>query len=436
MKAYDRTPISKLLLTLRKFGFHESFVTLIDLLYTNCKGYILTAYGPTESFSLSNGVRQGDPLSCLLFLIFLQPLIYYMKHIVPSAKVLGCADDLAAIVKLLSKGSAAVGAASDFLQANCMELSIDDKGKSKTAHMHNELDENGQPKANIRVHYRKADGTQVPIPVLGPNEDYRYLGIHINLNKDWTRQYIILRNSLRSQARWLSNRCYTVAELATIVKSIMLPHLEFCLRICSFTDQQLNELACCLTSVIYRKLGFRRPPHQTSHDSPLHLQIGPEHFGLDLPTVRTWGKAIKIVTILDNGFNAKNQMARDAAEYLWTSTTEFRIDIHEALRTLKLKLVPGESLYRDPLLIKSWLTGAKPEFISDLQRFSVTNLSHIFREAYNRICVNPVQYELRGPGRQPCLLRSLRGKGLESDWRDMKRTLTDGGGKKINPQIR
>jgi endonuclease/exonuclease/phosphatase family metal-dependent hydrolase len=435
-KAYDSVPISKLLHTLRRFGFHESFVNFIELIYKNCVGSIITAFGPTSSFALLNGVRQGDPLSCLLFLLFLMPLLYYIQYLVPSVCLLGCADDIASIIDSCEKSQQIMDAASEFLTANQMQLSIDVLGKSKTVYTHNQLGDDGNCRPEMQVFYRNLDNVRIQIPILHPTEHYRYLGVYINLNKDWTRQYVVLRNMLRSQARWLRNRAYTVLELAEIVKLIMMPTMEYRLRICSFTDKQLNELIACLTSVIYRKLGIRRPLHQLSHDAPIHLQVRPEHFGLDLPTVRLWGKAIKVLTILENGLNSKNVQAREAALYLWTKESEYRIDVKHALQVMKLKLVTGDSLHRDPRRISTWAPrDLSPDFLETLQSFSITNLTHLFGMHLDKMCVQTHQYKLVGP-RQPTLQRVLEEKGLVGEWNRMRQALTNQGGRVMNPQIR
>lgn len=73
-KAYDRVSWEYLWAVLRHFGFGERFVQWVRLMYTasevqlNVNGHLFDAIRP------SRGVKQGDPLSPLLFVLAMEPL--------------------------------------------------------------------------------------------------------------------------------------------------------------------------------------------------------------------------------------------------------------------------------------------------------------------------------------------------------------------------
>ncbi len=69
-KAYDRVQIRRVLMpALRAFGFPEEFVGLIGILYTNLHARLKVNGHVGHAFSVANGLRQGAPSSCPLFLV-------------------------------------------------------------------------------------------------------------------------------------------------------------------------------------------------------------------------------------------------------------------------------------------------------------------------------------------------------------------------------
>ena len=74
-KAYDRVRIAFLLDTLRAFGFPPSFVRLIEIMYTGLVARLKVNGHVGEQFTLGNGLRQGCPASCLLFLLVQEVLL-------------------------------------------------------------------------------------------------------------------------------------------------------------------------------------------------------------------------------------------------------------------------------------------------------------------------------------------------------------------------
>lgn len=73
-KAFDQIKWPYILKTLEYFGFGSHFIKWIKILYLCPHASILTNSNKSNAFKLGRGVRQGDPLSPLLFDIALEPL--------------------------------------------------------------------------------------------------------------------------------------------------------------------------------------------------------------------------------------------------------------------------------------------------------------------------------------------------------------------------
>ncbi len=66
-KAFDRVNWKFLFSTLERFGFGESFINWIKILYTSPLATVITNGLASRSFTLHRGTRQGCPLSPLTF---------------------------------------------------------------------------------------------------------------------------------------------------------------------------------------------------------------------------------------------------------------------------------------------------------------------------------------------------------------------------------
>ena len=68
-KAFDTIEWSFLFETLAKFNFGQNFIKWIKLLYTNISSYVSNNGYISNFFTLSIGIRQGCPISALLFIL-------------------------------------------------------------------------------------------------------------------------------------------------------------------------------------------------------------------------------------------------------------------------------------------------------------------------------------------------------------------------------
>lgn len=77
-KAYDRVHPKYLELTLLRFGFPSTFVQTINSLFFNTRVSISINGWLAPAFQQKRGLRQGDPLSPILFNIAFEPLLPYI----------------------------------------------------------------------------------------------------------------------------------------------------------------------------------------------------------------------------------------------------------------------------------------------------------------------------------------------------------------------
>ena len=78
-KAFDSVVWPALDMVLMHFGFGSTFRRWIQVLYPNTFVTLMFNGCPLAPFELGEGVTQGDPLSPALFVLFIEPLLNYLR---------------------------------------------------------------------------------------------------------------------------------------------------------------------------------------------------------------------------------------------------------------------------------------------------------------------------------------------------------------------
>ena len=119
-KAYDRVDWAYMVKCLKRFGFGPRWVHLIGILYGKLKGRVLVNGFQSVAFDICQGVRQGDPLSPLLFNIVIEPLLSYLCYYFRGFKLPGLTFKASAFADNILLG---LSPQADFQKAqDCLKL--------------------------------------------------------------------------------------------------------------------------------------------------------------------------------------------------------------------------------------------------------------------------------------------------------------------------
>uniref|UniRef100_A0A914Z9B1 Reverse transcriptase domain-containing protein n=1 Tax=Panagrolaimus superbus TaxID=310955 RepID=A0A914Z9B1_9BILA len=104
--AFGSAPHSTIFQSLELAGLHSNSIDLIKLLYANCTTTIRCSTGPTDPIAIKSGVKQGCPLSPIVFNFAIDAVIRAIEHLNlginlhgKQHSVKGYADDLATIAR-------------------------------------------------------------------------------------------------------------------------------------------------------------------------------------------------------------------------------------------------------------------------------------------------------------------------------------------------
>ncbi len=78
-KAYDKVEWNALEEVLKEMGLPENMIKLIMELNTNFKVKIESDFGETRVINVERRIRQGYPLSPIIFYLFIEPLLKWLE---------------------------------------------------------------------------------------------------------------------------------------------------------------------------------------------------------------------------------------------------------------------------------------------------------------------------------------------------------------------
>src|ERR1043165_3167793 len=100
-KVFDRVNYKFLKIVLNKMNFDPKLVKLVENLFSNQVAHIVEGNNLSEPFRVERGVRQGDPLSPLLYVLAFEPMLNQLEKKLKgipmgkqSFKATAYADDL------------------------------------------------------------------------------------------------------------------------------------------------------------------------------------------------------------------------------------------------------------------------------------------------------------------------------------------------------
>jgi hypothetical protein len=74
-KAYDSVQLYSIKASLERFNLPEKFINYILSIHSSIKATFKTYFGLTDSFTIENSIKQGDPIAPLIF-VFITDAVF------------------------------------------------------------------------------------------------------------------------------------------------------------------------------------------------------------------------------------------------------------------------------------------------------------------------------------------------------------------------
>lgn len=133
-KAFDSVNWQALDIVLEHWGFGLNFRRWVKTFFNGTLVQVLINQSRSDFFSLGAGVRQGDPLSPGLFVLFIEPLLCYLRAVNSDFAIrirgsphhlISFADDVTGLVTDLHHAPIFLGHVQEFCEATGMCLNVD-----------------------------------------------------------------------------------------------------------------------------------------------------------------------------------------------------------------------------------------------------------------------------------------------------------------------
>lgn len=242
VKAYDKVQHWAIEAALINAGVDTKTTNLIMDMHRNTKAYINIEGHKGTSFDIRTGVRQGDVLAPLLFLLVINPLLeaidregvgYRIKNTNTRISVLAYCDDIIIITKSRSSMEKLAELLSSYLEDFSMEVNA-----AKSVYTSN------VPLSNF-VHVGKKI-----IKHTEQSSHFKYLGIWFSVDLNWSKSLNIALNTAKSRLAILTSKKISIETKAMVINTVILKAVEYTLNFAHFSPTQIKELNTAIIKCI------------------------------------------------------------------------------------------------------------------------------------------------------------------------------------------
>lgn len=247
--AFGSIPHSAVYTILASIGVPEEIILLLKDVYSGATTTFLTSNGETEPVNIQAGVKQGCPMSAILFNLTIDTIIRAVKrsaadnnlgltvHDQPLS-ILAYADDLVIMSKTPEGLQSLLSTASE--QADALRLTF-------------------KPQKCASLSLTCRNGTRVlpknfvvqgqPIPALREEAHYRYLGTPIGLYRS-DEDVIRLTEKMTSDLDVIASSLLAPWQKLDAIKTFVQPCLSFTMRAGETQKKHLNKLSSALIRAV------------------------------------------------------------------------------------------------------------------------------------------------------------------------------------------
>lgn len=372
-KAYDNIAAEEVAITMEAFGYNKTITKAIKALGEGIFSRAITAHGLTDKITLQCGLRQGCPLSPLLFIIFLEPLILQLNEQKIGYKLQGrelkdisnleYADDAVLITGSHEDMQKALDIVREFF--NCYELELSIKDKEKTVYTHNNPN-----KEKCILNYVDFRGKTITIPHLKEDEAYPYLGTWITLNLNWEKQELMIRSTLYNYLNKLNKKALSTEQKILVINTLIIPHIAYRMGIARFDTKVLRLWDRAISAMINKSMGTNN-----WLSGRKDLQLPKNALGLGLESIEDTQAIALVSCIIDFGINSSDPLARLAVTARMNSKDDkngIKGDLLSMLKKAKLEIVkvdkntPSDSM-------KPWIRNFLWERLKEVKKTSMSD---------------------------------------------------------------
>ena len=257
-KAYDSVEYWALDLILEKYGFNKNFRDIIHDICENTTCNVILPYGLSDNIKISRGVRQGDPLSPILFIMFLEPLMlqieesnrgYDLNDGLSPIPGRAYADDMVLHANTNKELQFMLNEVINFFEYVGLQIAYDTRDKSVYTNNTSGID-----KLYIDEKDQYNNVIRKYLPYYSKEESYKYLGVWMNLSLNWNAQISASNFVYNKYITYLYKKCFNATQTVEILNLVVFPTITYRMNIIWFPEKIITKWDKVAKNLIAYKL--------------------------------------------------------------------------------------------------------------------------------------------------------------------------------------
>lgn len=248
-KAYNSVSHSALLQVLRDYSVNPQFVGLVANLYQGCQVKLKINGTLTDSILYERGVRQGDGLSPLLFVIFLNPMIQWIEkdrskgYMFASGfllPLLAYCDDIALLGRDFADISATFGMLAQYYEYYNLDIN-----QAKSGYTNN----SGRGDYNLWWN-------GIAIAKLEAHEHYKYLGVWISLSLSWAKHIMVTEQKVQAMLAVLKQKRIMPDQIVAVLNAAVVAVVAYSMSVVQFPTEWLDKMDVLVAKLVRTRMGL------------------------------------------------------------------------------------------------------------------------------------------------------------------------------------
>ena len=257
-EAFDTIDHDRLLQILYDLGFPTDAIEVVKNLYTGATTAIKTPHGSTAAIPMERGTIQGDSLSPFLFIVYLEPLLRWLR--------VGVNGYIPGVYKQCTEESRVKQQIPDSTYADDLNLVSHtaprlqkqlDKVTAYSAWGHLLVNTSKTLLTGARYHTHPKNPYECsslqrilstvrvqgqPVTFHDPRKPFRYLGVHFTMHLDWSHQLHLTTKALRSMLKGIKASNAKVYQKMRTIKSCIRSKVRYTFCVAPYTDRDIQDI--------------------------------------------------------------------------------------------------------------------------------------------------------------------------------------------------